>query len=219
MDSEFPEVNWREVLDRLRLAAYRLFGIAKLAGYERVLESFGIGPEDLANDVLMSFISRQAAKRSWDTAAYGEPNTRSVFKYLERALINDFNDKDAATRRKTQQSLYTDGDEGGNRASEPIDANPSPEAIVLHRDAVEKAKARMAQDFTEHPDSDLERYFELQFDGDRYLPYKPRGAAAQLRLDVREIYLLKDKLERRIYRIFGTELSLAQVKHRRKESS
>jgi len=219
MGHYLDDVDWAEVHERLVLAACRLFSIAPLAGEDRVLESFGVGPEDLANDAICHLVDPENSAVRWDHAAHGLPTTRGVVKYLDAVIRNDFLDKVSAKRRKLQNPLYVgNGDDQVHLRIDPPDPTKSIEVELADRSVRQPLGERLQRDFAARPDDDLRRYVELQFDGDRFVPYKPRDAADLLGVPVENIYLLKEKLERRLLRLFRGELAATQSRRTKEKN-
>jgi hypothetical protein len=208
MDPHFAEVDWVDVHERLVLAAFRLFRTVQFATDEPLLESYGAGPEDLAHDVLSAFLDPKNTSVMWNKTKYGNPTTQGVVAMLVTTMKRDFIEKVRAKRRKDQQSLYVPDEKGGGvrLRLDRKDPAESAEAQLARRAHYEPLRKRLDEDFTVQPDDELQLYVMLQFDNDRFIPYKPRDAAQELGIPVERIYLLKQKLERRLMRLFRTEL-------------
>lgn len=214
---QFKDVDWLEVLERLTLESLRLFNASRFAREERVLASFGDGFEDLAQKTILDLLNEDNPKVTW-SAARGAATTRGVVAYLAAVLRNDFYDLVGRKRLKKQQSLVTStaDDEDVAYLVDPHDSAAAVDATLIRHEHVASLRQRLSEDFETRPDDDLQLYVMLQFDGDEYVPYTPREAAKELGVDVKQIYLLKEKLERRINRIFKAELerTRAEVRER-----
>lgn len=208
MATHFSGVDWVEVYERLTLAAFRFFGAARFAGMERLLESYGDGPEDLANEVICALLDPENTSVTWSTTARGIPTTKGVVAFLEATMKHDYLDKIRAKRRKMQSSLYVPGetDDEVRLGIDPPEPEEDIETQLATRSTLEPLRKRLDDDFAARPDDELQLYIMLQFDGDRYVPYKPREAAQELGVPVERIYLLKEKFERRLLRLFRSEL-------------
>lgn len=209
---QFGDVDWIEVLERLTLESLRLFNASRFAADERVLASFGDGFEDLAQDVILELLDEENSKVTWSTAR-GRATTRGVVAYLEVVLRNDFYDRVRRKRLKEQRSIVssTADDDDVTYLIEPTDSARSVEEALMIRERVAPLRQRLDDDFVARPDNDLQLYLMLQFDGGEYVPYTPRDAAKELGIDVKQVYLLKEKLERRINRLFKEELGAARA--------
>ena len=217
MALQFPGVDWVEVHERLTLAAYRLFGAAHLAGAERLLESYGVGPEDLANEVLCALLDPENMSVTWNTGTRGAPTTKGIVALLVTTMKHDYLEKVRAKRRKAQHSLYVPGgaDDEVRLLVDPVEPAEDIRTRLVTRAHREPLRKRLDEDFAARPDDELQLYIMLQFDGDRYVPYKPREAAQELGVPVERIYLLKEKFERRLLRLFRSELEAAQAARKR----
>ncbi|MEO8035826.1 MAG: hypothetical protein ABI837_15425 [Acidobacteriota bacterium] len=212
---EFREVDWNEVHERLLAVSLRMFAASRFADSERVLESYGVGFEDLAQEMIMKLHDPDEPKVTWNATVRGKATTKGVFIYLAAVLRNDFLDLVRAKRNKGQRSLYvpTEGDHVRLRV-DPRDPDRLTDDSLTHNETHWSLRKRLDDDFVARPDDDLQFYVMLQFDGDRYVPYKPREAAEALGIDAKELYLLKDKFERRLRRLFKIEINAARAEER-----
>ncbi len=211
----FRGVDWIEVHERLTLVALRMFEASRFADDERVLESFGVGFEDLPQDLITKILDPEYPKLTWNAAIRGPATTLEVTKFLSKVLQNDFLDMVRANRSKRQRSIHvpTEGEDVRLRV-DPADPAAALDDDVLHRLTFAPLRKRLDDDFIVRPDDELQLYLMLQFDGERYVPYKPQDAAQELGVDVKKIYLLKEKFERRLHRLFRKELEVADVEKR-----
>jgi DNA-directed RNA polymerase specialized sigma24 family protein len=208
----FNNVDWIEVLERLTLESLRLFNASRFATEERVLASFGDGFEDLAQEVILELLDEENPKVTWSTAR-GPATTAGVTAYLRVVLRNDFYDRVRRKRLTKQRSIVTStvDDDDVTYLVEPTDAARSVEEVLINHEHIAPLRERLDDDFKARPDEDLQLYLMLQFDSDEYVPYTPRDAAKELGIDVKQVYLLKEKLERRINRLFKEELDAARA--------
>jgi len=209
---QFKDVDWIEVLERLTLDSLRLFNASRFATEERVLASFGDGFEDLPQEVILELLDEDNPKVTWSNAR-GPATTAGVVAYLRSVLRNDFYDRVRRKRLKKQRSIVmsTADDEEVRYLVDPADPTPGVEDILIRHEHVAPLRKRLDDDFKARPDDDLQLYLMLQFDGDEYVPYTPRDAAKELGVEAKQIYLLKEKLERRINRLFKEELAAARA--------
>jgi len=204
MDENFRNIAWGEVLERLTLVACRLFGLVRFArDTEKVLESFGTGPGDFASQVILSLLDPDDSSVTWNQDVYGEATTAGVVRYLETVMRNDYRDKAAARRRKGQEPLYVRSDDDGEDklSLDPADPTMGAEEALVDRSAVELLKKRLDDDLAARPDVELQRYVNLLFEDERCLSYKPGEMAAALELPVERVYLVKERLGRRVMRL------------------
>jgi len=209
---QFKDVDWIEVLERLTLESLRLFNASHFATEERVLASFGDGFEDLPQEVILGLLDEDNPKVTWSSAR-GPATTAGVAAYLRKVLRNDFYDRVRRKRLKKQRSIVTStaDDEEVSYLVESPDPTPAVDDLLIRHEHVAPLRKRLDEDFKARPDEDLQLYLMLQFDGDEYVPYTPRDAAKELGVDVKQIYLLKEKLERRMNRLFKEELEAARA--------
>jgi DNA-directed RNA polymerase specialized sigma24 family protein len=209
---QFIDVDWSEVLERLTLESLRLFNASCFAEEERVLASFGDGFEDLAQEVILELLDEQNPKVTWSTAR-GPATTAGVTAYLRVVLRNDFYDRVRRKRLRKQRSIVssTVDDDDVTYLVDPADPARSAEDMLIVHERVAPLRQRLNDDCKVRPDEDLQLYLMLQFDGDEYVPYTPKDAAKELGIDVKQVYLLKDKLERRINRLFKEEIDAARA--------
>lgn len=210
MEEQFRDVDWVEVYERVTLAAYRMFAAAGMAGAEHVLASFGVGPEDMAGEVVCALVDGTNEKVTWNSAHRGAPTTVGVVKFLVTVMRHDFRDKVRAKRRKGQDSLHAGREDDDGNVHLRVDP-PDPTESVETRLIVASLRKRLDDDFLAKPDDELQLYVLTQFDDSRPMPYPPREAAAQMGVPVERIYLLKEKLERRLLRLFKAELDAAHL--------
>jgi len=198
----FTNVDWVDVYERVTLAALRLFAADGMVGVDHALASYGMGPEDFAAEVICRLVDERDTGVTWKPER-GTPTTEGVVKYLVVVLKRDIADKLRAKRRKRQDSMAVEtGDEEPVLRIDP----PDPEPDVERRLIQQSLRKRLEDDFVAKPDDELQLYVMLQFDDAIPVPYPPREAAEQLGIPVERIYLLKDKLERRLHRLFRDEL-------------
>jgi hypothetical protein len=211
----FRSVDWPEVLERLTLEALRLFQASRFTR-DGVLASFGDGFEDLAQDVILAFLDETNPKVSWN-AARAHATTDGVVAYLRPVLQHDFLDRVRRKRLKNQHNLVkaSEDEEKVAFVVDPRDPSPDAEALLVRRETLAPLRKRLEDDFQKRPDDSLQLYVMLQFDGDDCVPYPPREAAAELGIEAPAIYLLKEKLERRLNRLFKEELNAARARQER----
>jgi DNA-directed RNA polymerase specialized sigma24 family protein len=215
MEEHFRDVDWVDVYERVTLAALRMFAAAGMVGADHALASFGVGPEDMAGEVLCALLDPTNEKVVWNSAHRGVPTTIGVVKFLVTVMRHDFRDKVRAKRRKRQDDLYTDREDEDGNVQLRVDPRDQTESVET-RLIVASLRKRLDDDFLAKPDDELQLYVMTQFDDGRPEPYPPREAAAQMGVPVERIYLLKEKLERRLLRLFKDELEAAHLPNNEK---
>jgi DNA-directed RNA polymerase specialized sigma24 family protein len=207
MEQPFRQVDWEEVRERLTLGAWRLFVARRVVGGGPLVPGFGSGPEDLAHGLLCALLDPEDHTVHWNQATRGIATTQGVTAYLMTAMKNDFLDLRRAKRRGAQVPLQTAKPDGTVVVThEPPDPEPDAETQIMEQESQVPFLKRLEEDFEAHPDDELQMYVLLQFEDGKYAPYKPREAADELGVSVERIYLLKEKLERRVLRLFRDEL-------------
>src|SRR6266511_4200545 len=210
MEEHFRDVDWVEVYERATLASYRMFASAGMVGADQALASFGVGPEDMAGEVVCALLDPANEKVVWNSAHRGAPTTIGVVKFLVTVLRHDFRDKVRANRRKRQDSIYTEREDEDGNVQLRVDPNDQTDSVET-RLIVASLRKRLDDDFLAKPDDELQLYVLTQFDDGRPMPYPPGEAATQMGVPVERIYLLKEKLERRLLRLFKAELEAAHL--------
>lgn len=214
---QFKDVDWLEVLDRLTLESLRMFNANRFVSGERVLASYGDGFEDLAQRAILDLLDEDNPKLTW-SAVKGPATTRGVVALLSTALRHDYLDMVRAKRLKGQIPVVasTDDDDEVTHIRELTAPGAAADERLLkreetrirHEDIAQRRK-RLDDDFKARPDEDLQLYLMHVLDGGDYTHHTPRDVAKELGVDVKQIYLLKEKLERRINRLFKEELAAA----------
>ena len=208
-ENHFRDLDWGDLHRRLLLYARYLFIAGGLEGEMGVLEGFGDGANDLAMEVLRSFIDPDDGSVSWDTRL-GKATTSSVFGFLKKILYRDFLDKRRSPRHKGKTNVAE-----ADKTNESTSAYTSP-AADAERDCIESKLMDKIhrQDMLDviqdhlalHPDDEVEEYLILQFlDRDTYAAYKPQEAAEKLDWPVSRVNNVKKKLARLLNQLFPGE--------------
>ncbi len=205
----FRGVDWVELRELLSLVARRLF-IADGFTEGGVLPGFGDDAEDLAHQLLHSFMDPDDNRLRWDGRKHGNPDTEGVFKYLCTALKHDFIDRRRSPRSKQTGDLSTVENRDLRHGStlnpagiETDSANEQGDEIVIriHRSQILEL---ILADLDKQPDEDLETYVLLQFEtGEEYAAYKPQESAEKLGWDVSRVNSTKKRFERRLQRLLS----------------
>ncbi|MGH9477057.1 MAG: RNA polymerase sigma factor [Terriglobales bacterium] len=171
-----------ELLQRLTLYAYGLFGCFPQAAVEPALQVSGKSPEDLAMDVLTRYFDPHDTRVAWD------PNRGNVLSYLKTVLWHDFLDlkraglyRNAATTPESFDVLPSSG--------------PSPEARLARAEQRERVLAALADE------PELQAVVALQLDPEGWPGYTNQELAGRLSTTVAEIENRKKRLLRRLLKL------------------
>jgi DNA-directed RNA polymerase specialized sigma24 family protein len=195
-EQHFRDVDWCEVIRKLTLYAYRVFGTTLVAKGEKVLEGFGESPEDLAFSVMQKLIDPDEASICWGSSL-GKPTTEKVIALLATALKHDFIDRKRSPRYKKAVELPEGSHDDATDKSAHDPKQQSEEERLALKLQREQVMQLLLRDFrTEDPLA--ERYLKLQFSEGEYIAYTPQQAAERLGVAVKEITNIKKRIERRI---------------------
>ncbi|MGH9414402.1 MAG: hypothetical protein ACRD0Y_11790 [Terriglobales bacterium] len=171
-----------ELLERLTLYAYGLFGCYPHTASEPVLRASGKGPEDLAMDVLIRHLDPADARVRW------EPSRGSLLSYLKTVLWHDFLDlKRGGLYRRTTAD------------PESLPALPSREESQEARLVRAQQRTLVLEQLSAEPD--LQALAAQQLDPDGWPGYTNQELAARLHTTVAEIENRKKRLLRRLLRL------------------
>lgn len=183
-----------ELLQRLTLYAYGLFGCFPRAAAEPVLRASGKGPEDLAMDVLTRHFDPA------DTRVHWEPSRGPVLSYLKTVLWHDFLDlKRGGLYRST-----TDTDH--------LDAMAAPQLRPDVRLERAQQRERVLTQLGDEPD--LCALAAQQLDPEGWPGYTNQELAARLAITVSEVENRKKRLLRRLLKIWRQQTAPAVVAKR-----
>ena len=101
----FGEIDPEDLLRRLTLYAYTLFGCFPDPIFEPVLKFHGASPEDLAIATLLRLLDPDDHSVEWK-ASYGSMTRHSLLGFLKTVLVHDFIDmKRASNRHRVMEAL------------------------------------------------------------------------------------------------------------------
>lgn len=193
MLSPTSDMDAGELLQRLTLYAYGLFGCFPQAAAEPVLRASGKGPEDLAMDVLTRHFDPA------DTRVHWEPSRGPVLSYLKTVLWHDFLDlKRGGLYRST-----TDADGLDAVAS----SQPRPDVRLERAQQRERVLAQLSDE------PNLRALAAQQLDPDGWPGYTNQELAARLAITVGEVENRKKRLLRRLLKIWRQQAAPATVAH------
>ena len=203
---EFKDVDWVAVRERLTVVAYRLFLADRVVAGGPALAGFGTGPEDLAHTVLCALLDPDDGSVRWPAAA-GSATTETVTAFLVTVMKRDFLDLMRSKRRKLQVPIEIRDAEGEAVDShERVDPAPDVADQVMVGESLATLLLRLEADFAERPDEELQLYVWHIFRDGEYHSYTPAECGKALGLPADRIYRLKAKLERRLHRLYASEL-------------
>ena len=195
----FGDVDPEELLQRLTLYAYSLFGSFPDPRFEPVLKAHGASPADLAVETLAKFLDPDDHTVEWKTSA-GKVTMDSLLAYLKPVLYHDFIDLKRKHSYKTSIFLHTHctSDEAANdemTLDDFIARLESPESRAIRLQQREQLLAR----FEGEPD--LHELLMVQLDPDGFQAYSNIEVAKLLETTVSEIENRKKRLINRLLKL------------------
>ncbi|HET9783939.1 MAG TPA: hypothetical protein VFP94_03155, partial [Terriglobales bacterium] len=184
--------NPGELIQRLTLYAYGLFGCFPHPAAEPALRVSGMSPEDLAMNVLVRLYDPA------DTTVQWEAERGALLPYLKRVLWSDFVDlKRAALYRNTSD------------APETYDlfasAQESPEARAARREDRDRILAHLASE------PELAALAAQQLDPDGWPGYSNQELAARLATTVSEVENRKKRLLHRLLQFWRAQNAASEL--------
>lgn len=184
--------NPGELIQRLTLYAYGLFGCFPHPAAEPALRVSGMSPEDLAMNVLVRLYDPADTTVQWD-AARGP-----LLAYLKRVLWSDFVDlKRAALYRNTSQAPASFDLFAG--------AQESPEARAARREDRDRILAHLAAE------PELAALAAQQLDPDGWPGYTNQELAQRLDTTVSEIENRKKRLLHRLLNLWRRQAAASEL--------
>jgi DNA-directed RNA polymerase specialized sigma24 family protein len=197
----FSEIDLLELLDRLVLHAYYLFGCYPAPRFEPVLRALGDSPEDLAMTTLTRFLDPEDHTVEW--RGRDKPTLQSVLNYLKPVLVHDFIDlKRKKLHRKTVDlGRHQEGDEEVEMTFDDFSySQESPEAQAMKAELNE----RLLEQFNDEPE--LKEQLSIQLDPEGYQAYTNIECALLQNIEVSEVENRKKRVMRRLLKIQGQGL-------------
>lgn len=189
----FADVDPLELLQRLVLRAYGVFGCFPDLHFEPVIGAYGESPEDLAMSTVVKFLDPEDSTVTWNNA-HGAPSMEGLVAYLERVMRNDFLDRKRSKRYKSHSSLPpVESEDGtGMTLDELAVFLETPEAIAVRHQHHELLIASFA-DTTDRQD-----VLRVQLDPDGYNAYTNIDMARLLNTRVSDIENRKKRIHGRL---------------------
>lgn len=193
----FGQIDPEDLLQRLTLFAYSLFGSFPDPRFEPVIKFHGASPEDLAIDTLTRLLDPDDHKVEWNTAQ--GPMTRDgLLAYLKTVLFHDFIDmkRKGMYKASVYMPLVADNPGDGEMTLDDFIAKlESPEARAIRKEQQEELLAR----FNSEPE--LKDLLTLQLDPEGYQAYTNQDLAKLLSTTVDEIENRKKRLMNRLLKL------------------
>jgi DNA-directed RNA polymerase specialized sigma24 family protein len=191
----FGEVDPEDVLQRLTVYAYSLFGCFPDPMFEPVMKFHGVSPEDLAVDVLTRLWDPDDHRVEWKPH-HGAITMGSLLAFLKTVLFHDFIDmkrKGMYKATTTYMPLLSNSDE--MTLDDFIAKLESPEARAIRR----QQRERLLSKFDEEPK--LKKLLTIQLSPDGFHAHTNKELAVLLGITVDEIENLKKRLMGRLLRL------------------
>jgi DNA-directed RNA polymerase specialized sigma24 family protein len=188
-----------DLLQRLTLYAYSLFGCFPDPLFEPVLRFHGESPEDLAIATVTRLLDPDDHTVRWKPS-YGVMTRESLLAFLKTVLLHDFIDmkKKGMYKASIYLPLLSDNQEGGSSEmtlDDFISKLESPEASAIRKEQREHLLSK----FSNEPE--LQELLTVQLDPDGYQAYTNKELAALLNTSVDEIENRKKRLMNRLLRL------------------
>ena len=194
-EAELTEDEVEDLLKRLTLYARVLFAVLPDQVREVTVGGLGIGPEDLAQEVMLRFLDPQDHTVTWK-ASSGPATPSRVFGYLKKVLRHDLFDLRKRHAHKKTVSMAPHAEEAGVGPALSLDDFPSrtegPDIAVLKG---ERHEWLLRQFDSEPP---LRELLEVQLDPDGWNAHTNVELADLLGSSVAEIENRKKRLMRRL---------------------
>ena len=194
----FGSVDPAELLERLTLYAYTVFGCFPDPTFEPVLKVHGVSPEDLSIETIKKFLDPDDHTVEWKSS-FGEPTLDGMLAYLKQVLFHDFIDMKRASLYRS--SVYLDrgtpdpeSDEQQMSLDDFAVMMETAEAQAIRADGRAKLLAKLKNE------PELHELLTLQLDPDGFQAYSNIEAAELLGTTVAEIENRKKRLLNRLVR-------------------
>jgi DNA-directed RNA polymerase specialized sigma24 family protein len=193
-------IELEELLQRLTLYAYTLFGCFPDVSFEPILRVHGASPGDLAIETITKFLDPDDHTVEWKRP--GEQQTmEGLLAYLRTVLFHDFIDLKREGMYKATTCLPAHG--GGDTDEQELTLDDfasryeSPEAALLRKESRDRLLERL------NDEPELHELLTVQLDPDGYNAYTNIELATLLNTSVAEIENRKKKLANRLLRFQG----------------
>jgi DNA-directed RNA polymerase specialized sigma24 family protein len=212
-EAELTEADVEEILKRLTLYACVLYAVLPDQAREVTVGGLGVGPEDLAQDVVLRFLDPYDHTVSWKASA-GTATIPRVLGYLKKVLQHDLFDLRKRHAHKTTVSMaaHAQGDGEADGPGPSLDEFPSktesPDTSVLKRERHEW----LLHQFDSEPL--LRELLEVQLDPEGWSAHTNVELADLLGTSVSEIENRKKRLMRRLAVLAGEHRTPAGPKEK-----
>ena len=198
-DISLENIDPVDLVAKLTLYAYALFGCFPNPEFEPVMQFHGTSPEDLAVETFTRFLDPACPSVSWKSD-YGSITPEALFGFLKRVLLNDFIDmkRKAMYKKSVYMPLQGEVDGQGNREmglDDFVAAIDSPEITAIKQERQEQLLAS----FENEPD--LKEMLTVQLDPDGFQAYTNQEMAALVGSTVPEIENRKKRLMNRLLKL------------------
>ena len=191
----FDGIDPVELLERLTLYAYDLFGCFPNPNFEPVLRGSGDSPEDLAMDTFGKFLDPNDDSVKWKRTE--RPTMWTLLAFLKKVLQNDFFDLKKSKRYET--TVIRDG------RSPDGDSDLSLDDFAANLESAEGRTIRKEQrefllgKFADEPE--LRDLLAAQLEPEAYNAYTNKDLATLLDTDVPDIENRKKRLSLRLRKL------------------
>lgn len=195
----FGQIDPEDVLQRLTLFAYSLFGCFPDPFFEPVVKFHGASPEDLAVGTLTRLLDPDDHRVEWKPD--NGPMTRdSLFAFLKTVLFHDFIDMKRKGMYKASVYMPLLADDRENAEGEMtlddfIARLESPEAKAIRKEQHEQLLSKFDNELG------LKELLTVQLDPEGYQAYTNKELAVLLNTTVDEIENRKKRLMNRLLKL------------------
>ena len=195
----FGEIDPEDLLRRLTLYAYTLFGCFPDPIFEPVLKFHGASPEDLAIATLLRLLDPDDHSVEWK-ASYGSMTRDSLLGFLKTVLVHDFIDMKRKGMYKA--SVYVrllaadpEGESGDMTLDDFIAQIESPETKAIRK----QQREQLLTKFEDEPQ--LKELLTVQLDPEGFQAFTNKELAVLLNTTVDEIENRKKRLMNRLLKL------------------
>jgi len=182
-----------EVVERLTLDAYRLFGAFPDEESEPALRVFGDGPKDLAMATFVKFLDPEERAVKWKES-WGKPTRDTLYRFLRKVMRNDFIDMKRSKRY--QRTKYPEGESADGEQTMSFDdyaaVIESPEGQAIRA----QQREELLDSFSDEPE--LRDVLAVQLDPAGYCAHTNQDLAGLLDTSVSDIENRKKRIARRL---------------------
>lgn len=203
----FGEIDPEDLLRRLTLYAYTLFGCFPDPVFEPVIKFHAASPEDLAITTVTRLLDPDDHAVEWK-ADYGPMTRVSLLGFLKTVLLHDFIDMKRKGMYKASIYMPTttlanapEGDCGEMSLDDFIARRESPESKVIRK----QQREQLLSKFNQEPE--LKELLTLQLDPEGFQAFTNKELALLLGTTVAEIENRKKRLMNRLLKLQATSRS------------